>query len=87
MSITSPGRFRPEALAIMRRIDALHLVYPFAGSRMLRDMLGREGVEIGRLRVSAMMKRIGYRSSVSPAEYVKARGGTQDRSILIYCAG
>jgi putative transposase len=26
-------------LAIMRRIDALHLDYPFAGSRMLRDLL------------------------------------------------
>ena len=47
------------ALAIMRRIDELHLGYPFAGSRMLRDMLGREGIEIGRRRVAAMMKRMG----------------------------
>ena len=31
-------------LAIMRRIDALHLDYPFAGSRMLRDLLRGEGV-------------------------------------------
>jgi len=46
-------------LAIMRRIDELHLDYPFAGSRMLRDMLGREGIGIGRQRVSAMMKRMG----------------------------
>src|SRR6476620_1526078 len=46
-------------LAIMRRIDALHLDYPFAGSRMLRDMLGREGIEIGRRRVAAMMRRRG----------------------------
>ena len=46
-------------LAIMRRIDALHLEYPFAGSRMLRDMLGREGVGIGRHRVSTMMRRMG----------------------------
>ena len=46
-------------LAIMRRIDALHLDYPFAGSRMLRDMLGREGVEIGRRRVATMMRRMG----------------------------
>ena len=43
----------------MRRIDALHLEYPFAGSRMLRDMLGREGVGIGRHRVSTMMRRMG----------------------------
>ena len=47
------------ALAIMGRIDALHLEYPFAGSRMLRDMLSREGIEIGRQRVSAMMRRMG----------------------------
>jgi putative transposase len=46
-------------LAIMRRIDELHLDYPFAGSRMLRDMLGREGVQVGRQRVAAMMKRMG----------------------------
>jgi putative transposase len=46
-------------LAIMRRIDALHLDYPFAGSRMLRDMLGREGVEIGRRRVARMMRSMG----------------------------
>ena len=46
-------------LAIMRRIDELHLEYPFAGSRMLRDMLGREGIEIGRQRVASLMKRMG----------------------------
>jgi putative transposase len=36
-------------LAIMRRIDELHLEFPFAGSRMLRDMLRQEGTKIGRL--------------------------------------
>jgi putative transposase len=30
-------------LAVMRRIDELHLEHPFAGSRMLRDLLRREG--------------------------------------------
>ncbi len=49
----------PEAeLAIMRRIDALHLDYPFAGSRMLRDLLRGEGVVIGRERVRTMMRRM-----------------------------
>ncbi len=42
-------------LAIMRRIDELHLDYPFAGSRMLRDLLRGEGIAIGRERVAAMM--------------------------------
>ena len=46
-------------LAIMRRIDELHLDYPFAGSRMLRDLLRGEGVAIGRERVASMMRRIG----------------------------
>ena len=35
-------------LAIMRRMDELHLELPFAGSRMLRDLLNQEGIEIGR---------------------------------------
>src|SRR5664279_5779642 len=42
----------PEGdLRLMRRIDELHLEHPFAGSRMLRDMLKLEGVEIGRKHV------------------------------------
>ena len=47
------------ALGIMRRIDELHLEYPFAGSRMLRDLLRGEGVGIGRERVARMMRRMG----------------------------
>ena len=53
---------RPVAdadLAIMRRIDKLHLLYPFAGSRMLRDLLRQEGVSVGRLHVATLMKRMG----------------------------
>jgi putative transposase len=46
------------ALAIMRRIDALHLDYPFAGSRMLRDLLRGEGIVIGREMVRTMMRRM-----------------------------
>ena len=46
-------------LAMMRRIDELHLDYPFAGSRMLRDLLRGEGIAIGRERVAAMMRRMG----------------------------
>ena len=48
-----------EDLAIMRRIDALHLERPFAGARMLRDFLNREGVSIGRRHVATLMKRMG----------------------------
>jgi putative transposase len=54
-----PRPVPPSDLAIMRRIDELHLDYPFAGSRMLRDLLRGEGVGIGRQRVARMMKRMG----------------------------
>jgi putative transposase len=43
----------------MRRIDQLHLDYPFVGSRMLQSFLVREGFEIGRLRVRTLMKGMG----------------------------
>ena len=49
----------PADLALMRRIDELHLDYPFAGSRMLRDMLRQEGQAIGRKHVSTLMKKMG----------------------------
>jgi putative transposase len=50
----------PDAdLAIMRRIDRLHLEFPFAGSRMLRDLLAAEGCKIGRRHVRTLMRRMG----------------------------
>jgi putative transposase len=46
-------------LAIMRRLDQLHLEFPFAGSRMLRGLLAAEGCKIGRRHVKTLMQRIG----------------------------
>jgi len=46
-------------LALMRRIDALHLEHPFAGARMLRDLLRQEGHRIGRKHVGTLMARMG----------------------------
>jgi putative transposase len=43
----------------MRRIDELHLDYPFAGSRMLQGLLRGEGLETGRLHVATLMKKMG----------------------------
>ena len=54
-----PRAVLPARLAIMHRIDALHLEHPFAGSRMLRDLLRAEGVVIGRLAVATLMRRMG----------------------------
>ena len=48
-----------DDLGLMRRIDQLHLDYPFAGSRMLQSFLVREGFRIGRLHVRTLMKRMG----------------------------
>ncbi len=46
-------------LAIMRRMDELHLDFPFAGSRILRDLLNADGVEVGRRHIATLMKRMG----------------------------
>jgi putative transposase len=46
-------------LVLMRRMDELHLDYPFAGSRMLQKLLKREGFAVGRLHVRTLMKRMG----------------------------
>jgi putative transposase len=46
-------------LALMRRMDELHLLYPFAGSRMLAGLLQREGHSIGRLHVRTLMRKMG----------------------------
>jgi len=46
-------------LALMRRIDELHLEFPFAGSRMLRGLLAAEGCKVGRRHVKTLMRRMG----------------------------
>ena len=60
----STAYYRPvalsvEELALMRRVDELHLNHPFAGARMLSKMLKREGNLFGRRHVSTLMKRMG----------------------------
>ena len=47
-------------LRTMRRIDELHLELPFAGARMLRDLLALEGWKIGRKHVPTLMRRMGF---------------------------
>jgi len=46
-------------LALMRHIDELHLQHPFAGSRLLRDLLRLNGVIVGRKHVATLMRRMG----------------------------
>ena len=46
-------------LWLMRRIDELHLNYPFAGSRMLRGLLWQRGLEVGRRHIKTLMRKMG----------------------------
>jgi putative transposase len=46
-------------LDLMKRIDRLHLEMPYAGSRMLRDLLSQDGIQVGRKHVATLMKRMG----------------------------
>lgn len=64
-----------QDLALQRRIDELHLEYPFAGARMLRDMLLREGVSIGRRHVVTLMKRMGIEAIYRRPNTSKAAPG------------
>ena len=54
-----PRAVSAEDLALMQRIDRLHLEFPFAGARMLRDLLAAEGRMVGRRHVKTLMLRMG----------------------------
>lgn len=70
----------PEGdLRLMRCIDELHLEYPFAGARMLRDMLKLEGIEVGRKHVGTLMKKMGIE-----AIYRKANTSRRNQAHRIY---
>jgi putative transposase len=55
---SKPRPVSAEDLALMRRIDELHLDYPFAGARMLRSLLRRESLMVGRRHVATLMRRM-----------------------------
>ena len=54
-----PRPVSEKDLLLMRKMDELHLDYPFAGSRMLRDLLRQQGVDAGRLHIGSLMKKMG----------------------------
>jgi putative transposase len=54
-----PRPLSADELKLMRAIDELHLEHPFAGSRMLRDFLLRDGVRVGRRHMRTAMRRMG----------------------------
>ena len=70
-------------LALMHRIDELHLQHPFAGSRMLRDILRNSGVSIGRKHVATLMRRMGIEALYQrPRTSRQAAPGPQGIPIL-----
>ena len=54
-----PHPISPENLALMHRMDELHMDYPFNGSRGLRNLLRREGHKVSRGRIARLMKLMG----------------------------
>lgn len=75
-------RSRPVSdkdLALMRRIDEIHLEHPFAGARMLRAMLRLEGKEVGRRHIGTLMKKMGIE-----ALYRKTNTSKRNREHRIY---
>jgi putative transposase len=66
----------PEAdLAIMHRLDRLHLEYPFAGSLILRGLLALQGCKIGRRHVKTLMKRLGIEALYRRRQTTKPEPG------------
>src|SRR5512145_2970028 len=64
-------------LAIMRRLDRLHLEFPFAGARMLRGLLVAEGCKIGRRHVKTLMQRMGIEALYRRPRTTKPEPGHQ----------
>jgi putative transposase len=69
-------------LTIMRRLDELHLRYPFMGARMLRDQLNRQGIDIGRKHVSTLMKK--SLSTPYTVSLIRVRNNQDTRFTRIY---
>ncbi len=70
-----PQPVSPADLALMRRIDQLHLEHPFMGARMLRDQLDRQGIHVGRRRVRTLMLRMGIEALAPQPGTSKAAPG------------
>ena len=80
----STAYYRPQStsegdLRLMRDIDKLHLDHPYAGARMLRDMLRLEKIAVGRRHIGTLMKKMGIE-----ALYRKANTSRRNQAHRIY---
>ena len=70
-----PRPVSPADLALMRKIDELHLEHPFMGARMLRRQLARQGVHAGRRHIGTLMLRMGIQALAPQPGTSKAAPG------------
>ena len=81
LSLTRSGVYRPKPvtravdLAVMRRIDELHLELPFYGSRRMTFELNKEGRGVNRKRVRRLMRVMGIEALVPRPGTSKAAPG------------
>lgn len=75
----APRGWSVEDLALMRRLDELHLMHPFLGARKLAERLRREGYAVGRRHVGTLMRVMGIE-----ALYRKQRLSRPDRTQTVY---
>jgi len=74
-----PRPLSERDLKLMRRIDELHLKWPFYGARKLARELRKEGHEVGRRHVTTLMRRMGIE-----ALYRRPRTSIPARSAAIF---
>ena len=70
-----PRSISQADLALMRRIDELHLQHPFMGARMLKRELAKEGPEVGRRHIGTLMRRMNIEALAPKPGTSKARPG------------
>jgi putative transposase len=70
-----PRPVSPADLALMHKLDELHLEYPFMGARMLRDQLARQGIRAGRRHIGTLMLRMGIEALAPQPGTSKAAPG------------
>jgi putative transposase len=86
-----------DDLAVMRRMDELHLAWPFYGSRRMAAVLRREGWSVNRKRAKRLMKVMGIEAIYQKPNTSKGhpdhkvypyllRGLTIDRPNQVWCA-
>jgi putative transposase len=70
-----PKPISPRDQRLMNRIDRLHLELPFAGARMLRDLLRQEDHKVGRSKITRLMRLMGIEALYRKPKTTKRHPG------------